>query len=102
MATSSTSSSPPGGGAEDLVIPNNFFQREGHVLLRFVLDDLGDLAGVDRRQLDELGERRGKPGAQTLTFCLAAGGGDDLLQSLLDGCFARGLLRAFRPEGLMA
>ena len=42
--------------AEDLIIPHDFGQRERHVLLRLVLDDLIHLAGVHRRQLDELGK----------------------------------------------
>src|ERR1017187_2755548 len=41
------------GLAEQLVVPNNFVDREGYVLLRFVLDDLPDLRLIDGRQLDE-------------------------------------------------
>ena len=37
-----------GGRAQNLVVPHDFFQRERHVLLRLVLDDLRDLAGIHR------------------------------------------------------
>ena len=63
MATSNTSSSPPARRSQDLVIPDDFVERERHVLLGFVLDDLGDLAGFDRRQLHELGEDMKSGGA---------------------------------------
>ena len=55
-----------GSRAEDLIVPHHFLQRKRHVLLRFVLDDLRDLAGIYRRQFDEFG-KTWKPGAQTLT-----------------------------------
>ena len=38
-----------GRGTQDLVIPNHFGQREGDVLLRFVLDDLRDFTSINRR-----------------------------------------------------
>ena len=36
-----------------LVVPDDVFEREGNLLPRLVLDDVGDLLGFDRRQLDE-------------------------------------------------
>ncbi len=37
-----------------MVIPDDLTQREGDILLRFILNDLRRLGTVDRRQLDEL------------------------------------------------
>ena len=39
-----------------MVVPDDLFQGEWHILLRLVLDDLGNLAGVGGRQLYKLGE----------------------------------------------
>ena len=39
-----------------LVIPDHVFQRKGNLLAGFVLDDVGDLLLLDRRQLDEAGQ----------------------------------------------
>ena len=61
---------PAGRRAQNLIVPDDLFQRERHVLLRFVLDDLGDLAGIDRRQLDELGEDVKAGGANVDTLGL--------------------------------
>ncbi len=44
--------------AQRLVVPDDVFQRKGNLLPRLVLDDLADLAGFDRRQLDEAGQSR--------------------------------------------
>ena len=43
--------------AQRLEVPDHFFQREGNLLLGLVLDDGRDAAGLDRRQLDEFGQR---------------------------------------------
>ncbi len=43
---------------EELVAPFDVVEREGDLLDRFEADDLGDLLGLNRRQLDEPGEAR--------------------------------------------
>ncbi len=103
MATSSTSSSPLGGGAEDLIIPHHFGQRERHVLLRLVLDDLPHLAGIHRRQLDELGENVEARRADVDVFGL------DVLFRQCTSCSAWRMIfsrvascEPSRPSGLMA
>ncbi len=42
--------------AEQLIIPNDFIDGEGDVLLGLILDDLRDLGLIDGRQFDEPGE----------------------------------------------
>ena len=44
--------------AQRLVVPDHVFQRERNLLPRLVLDDLADLARLDRRQLNEAGQGR--------------------------------------------
>jgi len=41
------------GGADALVVPDDFVEREGDLLLGLELDDVGDLAFFDGRQLHE-------------------------------------------------
>ncbi len=43
---------------EPLPVPHHLFERKGDLLAGLILDDVGDLLGLDRRQLDELREAR--------------------------------------------
>ena len=88
--------------AQDLVVPHDFLERKGHVLLRLVLDDLCNLAGIDGRQFYELREDVKSRRADVDAFGLDAFFSNQLLQGLEDGRFARGLLCAFRAERLEA
>jgi hypothetical protein len=89
-----------GCGAEDLVIPRRFGEREGNVLLRLVLDDLGDLGGVDRRQLDELGKDL-KPGGREISLAAEEPAfGENFAERLFHRGLARGVLGAREPERL--
>ena len=57
------------GAAQNLIVPNDLLQRERHVLLGLVLDDLGNLAGIRRRQLHELGKDLKPRSADIDAFC---------------------------------
>ncbi len=45
-------------GADELIIPDHFLDRKGHVLLRLEGDDALDFILLDRGQFDEAGEDR--------------------------------------------
>ena len=45
-----------GRGPENLIIPNYLGQRKGNILLGLILNDLGDLGGINRGQFDKLGK----------------------------------------------
>ena len=45
-------------GRQPLPVPDDLVEGEGNLLARLVLDDVGDLLGLDRRQLDELRQPR--------------------------------------------
>ena len=89
---------PVGRRAQDLVVPDHFFQGKRHVLLGLILDDLRDLGGVDRGELDEFGKdvkaRRANVG-----FARAkASFGEELLDRLAQDRFPRALLGAFQAQ----
>ena len=71
-------------------------------MLGLVLDDLGDLAGVNRRQLNEFGEDMKARSANVDLPGLDALFSQQPLQRFENGRFARGFLGPFRPEGLEA
>ena len=87
-----------GSGAEDLIIPHDFLQREGDILLRLVLDDLCDLGGIDRGQLDELGEGVETRRADIDVASFRSDLGQQLIQRLAHGGVARGFLRTVLAE----
>ena len=86
--------------SQDLIVPDHFLQREGHVLLGFVLDDLGDLGRVHRRQFDELGKDVKAGRADVDVFRAERPLGEQFLDRLEDDPLARGFLRAFEAEWL--
>ena len=86
--------------SQDLIVPDHFFQREGHVLLSFVLDDLGDLGSVHRRQFDKLGKNVKAGRADVDVFRAERPLGEQFLDRLEDDPFTRGFLRALEAERL--
>jgi hypothetical protein len=91
-----------GGGAKDLVVPNDFIEWKGNVLLGFVLDDLGDFGGVDGGQFDEFGKGVKARGANVDGFGVEAVLGEGFLEGLLEGGLAGAFLKAFLAEGAKA
>jgi hypothetical protein len=89
-----------GRRAEDLIIPHDFRERERHVLLRLVLDDLRDLVRVHRRQFDELGKNVVARRADVDVPRLDALFNERFLKRLEDDRLARGFRRAFGAERL--
>src|SRR5207245_1655269 len=87
-----------GGRAQNLVIPDDLFEREGDVLLGLVLDDLGDFARVHRGKLDEFGEDVEAGGADVDVFAFDALFGQHVLEGFEDGGFAGGLLGPFGAQ----
>ena len=84
--------------AKNLIIPNNFSQWKGHVLLGLVLDDLSDFGSIDRWQLDEFGKNVkagrtdiGPPGAERI-------GCEQILDGFPKNVLPGGFLRTFQPE----
>ena len=87
---------------QNLVIPNDLFEREGDVLLGFVLDDLRDFARVHRRKFDEFGEDVEARGAHVYILRLDAFFGQQFLQRFEYGCLAGGFLRTLCPQRFQA
>ncbi len=86
--------------SQNLIVPDHFFQREGHVLLSFVLDDLGDLGSVHRRQFDKLGKNVKAGRADVDVFRAERPLGEQFLNRLEDDPFTRGFLRALEAKRL--
>ena len=76
------------GGLEKLVAPFHFIQREGDLLDRFEPDDLGNLLGLHRRQLDEPGEAGLAADADGGHAALDRVPLHEIRQGGLDECFA--------------
>jgi hypothetical protein len=89
-----------GAAAHDLVIPDDFLQREGHILLRLVLDDLGDFGSIDRRQLDELREDMKAGRAHVCVLAPVRLLAQQFLDRLENRGLALALLGAFLPQRL--
>ena len=87
-----------GRSAQNLVVPDHFLQREGDVLLRLILDDLGDLGGVDGRQFDELGEGVIAGSADVDVPRVVGVLAEHLLDSLEHGRLPGGFLGAIRTS----
>ena len=86
------------GRTQDLVVPNDFLQRERDVLLRFVGHDLGDLRRVDRRQLDELGKHMEAGGAEADFLRIELR--KQFLKRFLNDILAGRFLGPFQAQGL--
>jgi hypothetical protein len=69
-------------------------------LLRFVLDDLADFAGIDRRQFDEFGENMKTGRANIDVFGFDPALGDDALQGGQNDFFPGRFLGSIRPQRL--
>ena len=65
---------------ERLVIPDDVFQRERNLLPGFVLDDVGNLLPLDRRQLDEPGQTALTGNGDRYSFARQIVARDELLQ----------------------
>ena len=87
------------GRADNLVVPDDFFQRKRHILLGLVLNDLGDLRGVNGWKPNKFREGVKARGASVDAIRRKLLFGQKRLQLLLQDSGTGSVLEPILPKG---
>ena len=89
------------GGPNDLVIPDNFFNRERNVVLGVQLNNFGNFFGLNRRKLTEFGKDLIARGTEVDFFRRKCRVGKQSRQSFFESPLANSILGSRQAERLL-